>query len=102
MEKKGVTNVRISGINDKRSITATFSITLERKFLLMQLISKKKSTLSLSKVIFPEAFSVSVNEIHYSNEKQYFKLLEEIILSYSKRTPGSLDLPITQKRNLDL
>ena len=35
----------------------------------MQLISKKKSTLSLWKVIFPEAFSVSVNEIHYSNEK---------------------------------
>ena len=33
MEKKGTKNVPISGIDDKRSITATFSITMENKFL---------------------------------------------------------------------
>lgn len=42
MEKKGVANVPISGIDNKRSVTVTFSITLEGKFLPMQLIYKEK------------------------------------------------------------
>ena len=35
MEMKGVTNIPIPGTVDKRSITATFSITLERNFIPM-------------------------------------------------------------------
>ena len=38
MEQKGESNVPISDISDKRSTTATFSITLDNKFLPMQLI----------------------------------------------------------------
>ena len=38
MDQKGESNVPIAGISDKRSITATFSITLGNKFLPMQLI----------------------------------------------------------------
>ena len=33
MDQKGESNVRIAGISGKRSITATFSITLDNKFL---------------------------------------------------------------------
>ena len=43
MEKKGTKNVPIFGIDDKRSMTATFSITMENKFLPMQLIYKGKT-----------------------------------------------------------
>ena len=64
MEKKEVTNVSISGIDDKISMTATFSITLEGKFLLMQLIYKEKTALGLPKVKFHERFSFSVTESH--------------------------------------
>ena len=78
MEKKGVINVPKSGIDDKRSITVTFSITLKGKLLPMQLIYKGETTLSLPKVKFPEGFSLSVSESHFSNEKESFKLLEEI------------------------
>ena len=42
MEKKGAKNIPISGIDDKRSITAPFSIIMENKFLSMQLIYKGK------------------------------------------------------------
>ena len=56
IEKKGVTNVPIFDIDYKKSITATFSLTLEGKFLPMQLIYKRKTTLSLSKVKLPEGF----------------------------------------------
>ena len=43
MAKRGETNVPIAGANDKRSITATFSITFDNKFLPMQLIYKGKN-----------------------------------------------------------
>ena len=53
MDKKGGSNVPIEGISDKRSITATFSVTLDNKFLPMQLIYKGKTGQSLPKVKFP-------------------------------------------------
>lgn len=43
MEKKGTANVPISGGDDKRSITATFVITLDETFLQMQFIYKGKT-----------------------------------------------------------
>ena len=43
MAKRGETNVSIAGANGKRSITATFSITFDDKFLPMQLIYKCKT-----------------------------------------------------------
>ena len=52
--KGGETIVPISSINDKQSITATISITLDNRFLPMQLIDKGKTNKSLLKVTFPE------------------------------------------------
>ena len=85
MEKKGTANVPISGVDDKRAITATFSITFDNKFLPMQLIYKGKTHQSLPKVDFPPGFSLSVNEKHFSNEKESLKFFEEIILPYIEK-----------------
>ena len=82
MERRGTTNVPVSGVDDKRSITATFSIALDKQFLPMQLIYNGKTNQSLPKVNFPQEFSVSVNEKHYSNEKESLKFLEDVILPY--------------------
>ena len=81
-EKGGETNVSISGINDKQSITATFSIILDNKLLPMQLIYKCKTDQSLPKVSFPDRFSSRANKKNYSNEKESLKFLGEFILSY--------------------
>ena len=62
MGKGGETNVPISSINDKQSITATFSITLDNRFLPTQLIYKGKTNESLLEVTFPEEFLLSANE----------------------------------------
>ena len=62
MGKGGETNVPISSINDKQSITATFSITLDNRFQPMQLICKGKTNKSLLEVTFPEEFLLSANE----------------------------------------
>ena len=76
MRKGGETNFPISNINDEQSITATFSITLDNKFLPMQLIYKGKTNESLLEVTFPEEFLLS------ANEKESLKFLCEFILSY--------------------
>ena len=96
MGKGGETNAPISSINDKPSITATFSITLDNKFLPLQLIYKGKTNNSILKVSFPEEFSLSGNEKKYSNEKESLKLLDEFILSYIQQEQKNLG-PENQK-----
>ena len=62
-------------------ITATFAIILDGIFLPMQLIYGGKTEQSLRRgVRFPRTFSLSVNEKHYSNEKEVLKHLNEVIL----------------------
>ena len=71
----------------------------------MQLIYKGKTTISLSKAKFPEEFSLSVNESHYSNEKETFKLLKLLSCLLSKECEAvlvyglglGLGLSVTQK-----
>ena len=73
MQKKGTENVPISGIDDKRYITGTFSITMENKFLPMQLIYKGKTSHSLPKIQFLNGFSLSTNLKHCNNETESLK-----------------------------
>ena len=90
MEKRGETNVPIAGASDKRSITATFSITFHNKFLPMQLIYKDKTNQSLPKVGFPDGFSLSTNKTHYSNEEEALKFIGEIILPHVRKERAKL------------
>ena len=53
MVEKGSNSVPISGLNDKRSMTTTFTITLNGKFLPMQLIYGGERNQSLPKFEFP-------------------------------------------------
>ena len=75
MDQNGESNVPIADISDKRNITSTFSITLDKKF-------QGKTVQSLPKVKFLDDFSLSVNESRYSNEDEALKFTEEIILPY--------------------
>ena len=69
-----------TGSTDKRTITATFSITMDGQFLLMQVIYSGKTTKSIPRVSFPHGFLVSANLKHYSNEEYSLKMMEHIIL----------------------
>ena len=92
MEKKGTKNVPISGVDDKRSITASSSTIMEKKFLPMQSIYKGKRSQSVPKVQFPNGFSLSAKLKHYSNQTESLKFLKEIILPYVKTTRERLEL----------
>ena len=68
-------NVPIVGMSDKRMITATFSMSLDGKFLPMQIIYGGKTSKSIPSVKFSETFSLSANPKRYSNETEapYFE-----------------------------
>ena len=55
---KDVRTVPIKGIDDKRQITATFSILMSREFLPIQVIYEGKTTRCLPKYVFPENFDI--------------------------------------------
>ena len=56
MAKQNSKNVAIAGSSDKRSITSTFTVTLDGPFLPMQLIYGGKTKQSLPRFKFPEDF----------------------------------------------
>ena len=82
LAKRNSKQVSIKGSDDKRSMTATFTITMDGKFVEMQLIYGGKTNQSLLRYQFPKNFSLSVNQKHYRNEKKSLKLFDEIILPH--------------------
>ena len=97
MAVKGSKHIPRKGANDKRGITATLLETLNGVMLPFQLIYKGKTKRSLPSVEFPEGFSLSYNESHWSNEKESLKLLKEIINPYVEKVKEEMGLPMTQK-----
>ena len=73
-------------------ITVTFTITLDRHFLSMQLIYAGKTKQRLSKVQFPSSFSLSFNPKHYSNEEEPVKVLNYIVIPYVSKEKEKLGL----------
>ena len=85
MVNKGVKSISIAGSGDKRGITGTFVITLDRKFLPIQLIYGGKTKQSLPRYKFPESFSLSVNPKHFSNTEESTKIINEIVVPYVEK-----------------
>ena len=104
LAKKNTKTVPIKGTSDKRTITARFPTLLQRDFLPMQLIYGGKTRKSIAQLKFPEKFSLSYNETHYSNEKEGCKLIEEILQPDTKKVTERENLPGDQKSlvNMDV
>ena len=92
MAKQNSKSVSIAGSSDKRSITGTFTITLNGQFLLMQLIYGGKTKQSLPRFKFPDGFSLSCNPKHFRNALES-KLMNEIIISYVQSQHKELGKP---------
>ena len=63
----------------------------------MQLIYCGKIRKCLPRFKFPEKFSLSYNETHYSNEKEACKFIEEILQPYIKKVIERENLPVDQR-----
>ena len=93
LAQRNTTTVTIAGSTDKRSITATFTVTLGGKMLPFQLIYGGKTMRWLPSVSFPESFSLSVNEKHFSNTDEVIKHLMEVVVPYVNQQRKELLLP---------
>ena len=61
---KGAKTVPIKGVDDKRQITATFSISMTGSFLTIQLIYEGKTRRCLPNCDFPKGFNVTYSPNH--------------------------------------
>ena len=73
-------------------ITATFTITLDRKLLPIQLIYGGKTRKSIPTVKFPRGYLLSANPKHYSNKEETIKHLKEVIVSHIQNERKTLRL----------
>ena len=69
MAKEGSKRVEITGVDDKRQITAVFGGTIAGDFLPPQLIYQGKTSKCLPSISFPSDWHISFIENHWSNEK---------------------------------
>ena len=65
---KGIKSVSVTVPTDKRTIKARYSITMDGRFLPMQVIYGEKTSKSIPPVSIPDSFLVTTNKKHYSNE----------------------------------
>ena len=88
--------VPIKGVDDKRQITATFTVTASGSFLSIQLIYSSKTKLSLPKFDFPKCFDVTFMPNHWSNHEKCVSLFKKIIFPYLKSKKEELGYPKEQ------
>ena len=92
LSKKGSKHVAIKGLSFRQSVTATFGINFTNSFLPMQLIYGDKTVKSLPRMKFPDSFSLSTNEKHFSNNQESLKLIVKIIVPFVEKTLDMLNL----------
>ena len=82
----GKETVPIKGVDDKRQITVTFTVSASGVFLPIQLIYQGKTKSCLPKFKFPKEFHVTYTKNHWSNFEKCVELFKksDIPISTSK------------------
>ena len=75
-------NVEIVGSGDKRLITVRFVVTLDGRFLPMQLIHDGKTTRSIPLVDFPSSFYLNSNAKCFSNTDESVNVVKDWIKNF--------------------
>ena len=86
----------IKGIDDKRQITATFTVSITGKFLPIRLIYQRKTPRCLTRFDFPADFNVTFSDNHWSNTEKSIELFKKVIFPYLKQAKASLTYPKEQ------
>lgn len=93
MDQRGSRRVEMTGLDDKRQITAVFCGTLTGDFLPVQLIYKGKTSRCHPKFKFPSGWHVTHSPKHWSNEETMIQYIELIILPYLRAMRKTEDAP---------
>ena len=82
MAPEGASGVEITGVDDKRQITAVFAGTLGGSFLPPQIIYKGKTQKCLPTVHFPDSWHITYTPNLWANEKTTEDYIEKILFPY--------------------
>ena len=93
MEKVGAKRVEIIGSDERRQMTALFTVSMAGDFLAPQLIYQGKPVKCHPKVNFPPDWSVTHTETHWSNESTTLEYITKILIPYLERKRKELELP---------
>ena len=76
MEEKGSKWVVVTGLNDKRHITAVFCASLTGEFLPVQLIYLGNTQACLPRYVFTGDWIVTYTPHHWSNEEKMIEYIQ--------------------------
>ena len=93
MDQLGARRVEITGVNDKRQITALFCGTLTGDFLPLQLIYQGKSARCHPHYHFPSGWNITHSPRHWSTEDTMIEYINEIIIPYVQNQRDLLENP---------
>ena len=93
---KGSTAVPIKGVDEKRQIKATFTVSATGAFLPIQLIYQDATEKCLSKYKFPKEFNVMHTKDHWSNLEKCADLFEKVIFPYLRTKKIEVGYPQEQ------
>ena len=82
MEQRGAKRVELTGLNDKRQITAVFCGTLSGDFLPIQLVYQGKTKRCHPRYLFPEDWHITHSPNHWCTEVTMKGYISEIIIPY--------------------
>ena len=92
----GAKTVPIKGIDNKRQITVTFSVSMTGIFLPTQFIYEGKTRRYLPSCDFRNGFNVTYSPNQWSNTEKSVDLFQKIIFSYFKTVKSSKKYPKEQ------
>ena len=96
MERAGSKRVEISGVGEKRQITAVLCGSLIGDYLPLQLIYKGKTSRCHPNFNFPSDWHVTHSPKHWSTEDTMVEYIEEIIVPYVDSTRDHLGVDSSQ------
>ena len=88
--------VEVSGIEDKRQITATFAASLTGTFLPVQLVYQGKTSKCHPSIDFPDNWHITHSPNHWCNESTMISYVQLVIVPYVQETRKNLGLPDSQ------
>lgn len=90
MERRGSKRVEMTGVGDKRQITAIFCGTILGDFLPIQLIYKGKTNRCHPHFSFPSDWDITHSPKHWSTENTMLQYIDNIIVPYVENVRQSL------------
>ena len=95
MAKEGSKRVEVTGLKDKRQITAVFAGTMSGDFLPVQLVYQGKTSRCLPTIEFPGDWHLTFSENHWCNERTMVDYVQKIFLPYVNHKRKELGLDKT-------